>query len=335
MTTLWADGFDAGSLSDPAYDYTLSGTPSYTTGRRAGTYSLLITGGDSYTRPLGTTAGTLFFSLAIRSVFNAAGYSILCLSESGTSHLTFYGNATNGISVYRADNSGTLLGTTTANLIPQNVWSWVQVKVVISDTIGSVEIRDASGNVALLLTGIDTRNGLTGVIDAIKLGSTNITAQYGYDDLHVWDTTGTICNTWTSETRIDVLLPNAAGAVTQFTPSTGANWDCVNENSVSVTDYVSNAVAGNQDLYNFTDLPHVPLSIYGTVLSAVATKDDAGVRAVQTLCRSGTTTVNGPSLALNLGTWQRTSRVIEADPNTSAAWTVAGLNAAQFGVQTV
>ena len=344
MTTLWADGFDSTSATDLAYDYTRTDINGLVVaaGRRAGGNSLKI--GDSYKtsliRLLPSSASTIFVSMAISIEARTGESTLFRLLEAGAVHISVAAEVSASgayLRFYRGDINGTTLGNSATNGLPLGTWIWVQAKIVIHDTAGSIEVRDSVGNVIVNLTSIDTRNGGSGVVDSVSLGGSlyySVPALW-IDDWHVWDSTGSICNTFTTETRIDALYPNAAGDVTQFTPSTGSNWDCVNENPASTTDYVSNATAGNQDLYQFTDLPHTPVNIYGVLRSALASKDDAGARSLKLLAKSGSTVNTGSAVALNFGSWARQYDVLEADPNTSAAWTPAGVNSAQFGVQTL
>ena len=342
MTTLWADGFDSNGATDLTYDYAFENAYSFNfvAGRRTGSYAIarVSSNGAGLLRSLGVAPSTVFASIAVKmnSLWSYSG-PFLRFMEGTISHICLSINSTGQIEVRRGSYDGTVIGTT-AIVAPVGTWYWLQVKVVIHDTTGSVEIRDASGTVILNLTGQDTRNGGTsGVCDTIGIGPCD---HYGgheiyMDDLHVWDSTGSICNTFTNDTRIDDLVPSGAGSVTQFTPSAGANWDCVNEEPTSTTDYVSDATAGHQDLYAFTDLPHVPLNIYGVVVGAVACKDDSGARSIKTLAKSSATLNTGSAQTLTLGSWVRLCRTVEADPNTSAAWTPTNLNGATFGIENV
>ena len=123
--------------------------------------------------------------------------------------------------------------------------------------------------------------------------------------------------------------------MTQFTPSTGANYTCVDEVAASTTDYVESATAAQQDLYAFTDLPHTPVNIYGVLRTAVATKDDVGTRSIKLLTKCASAVSAGADKALSFGSYVRLADTIDVDPNTSVAWTTSALNASQFGFENV
>ena len=338
MTTLWADGFDSNSTTDLAYDYT--GSPAQLTfvaGRRSSGYAVRTTSyAYNLVRALATGKSTLFISVAMRITTDAGASSqeFLQFLEGATNHVTLRLNSSRQIESCRG--LSTVLGTSSA--LPSAVWCWFQVKIVVHDTAGVVEIRDSTGAVLLNLTGVDTRNaGSTGLINTIKIGPTETSPSYRleFDDLHIWDDTGSVCNTFTTETRVDALRPSGAGDVTQFTPSTGANYTCVDEVAASTTDYVESATAAQQDLYAFTDLPHTPVNIYGVLRTAVATKDDVGTRSIKLLTKCASAVSAGADKALSFGSYVRLADTIDVYPNTSVAWTTSALNASQFGFENV
>lgn len=336
MTTLWADGFEDTTVDNLNNDYTLVNVPTSAAGRRAGSNAIATTLNSRITRLVGGTSSTLFFSCAIYlTTYGSGTQSYFRLQEAGNTHVALaFVTGTGQLRVTRG-NLTTTLFTTEGAPVPINTWIFLQVKVVISDTVGEVEVRDANGNVILHITGADTRNAGTGFVNEVSFGSSTGGSVGSIDDLHVWDATGSVCNTWTNDTRVDSLRPDGAGDSTQFTPSAGANWQCVDEQNASATDYVDSATAGHRDLYTASNLSHNPVSIFGVVRTAVASKDDAGVRSLSLATKSGSTVNVGASQALTLGSGVRLADVLDVDPNTSAAWTKAGLDAMQIGYEVV
>lgn len=334
MATRWADGFDdmASGVANFAPDYNATaGTGlNVTTGRRTGTQALSTTNG-SLVRAIGGTESTMFQSIAINGPTLVNG-PILRFNEGSVTHIQINITTTGALAVYRSTGT-TLLGTSTP-FITAGSWGWAQVKVVIHDTAGSVEIRDGSGVVLLNLTGIDTRNGGTGYCDSAYLGGPG-GAAYALDDWHVWDATGAVCNTFTNDSRIDHRLPTGAGNYAQFTPSAGANYTCVDEATWNATDYVESATAGQKDSYQFADLTHSPPTIFSVVRTVLGQKDDAGARSIKPLTRIGTTDYTGAAATLNQGSYTRAFDVLETNPATGAAWTQAGFNAAEHGFENV
>jgi len=94
--------------------------------------------------------------------------------------------------------------------------------------------------------------------------------------------------------------------------------------------YVFDATVGDSDLYDMDDLPFTPLAILGVVSKLYCKKSDAGSRNGQVLVKSGATQAAGADTVLS-STYTYLSKVDPVDPNTGAAWTVAGINALQLG----
>lgn len=129
------------------------------------------------------------------------------------------------------------------------------------------------------------------------------------------------------------LTANAARthAWINITPS---NFGSVNEaQQDGPTTYVYDSTVGHADFYNLDDLPTLlvpPSSITAVVSRAFVGKSDAGSRSAQVQLKSGATTVQSTALVLS-ASFQWTERIDLVDPNTSAAWTIAAVNAAQIG----
>lgn len=338
MATRWADSFEDNAAANLGADYNVTGTWTIVTGRRSGTSAANNSSSTTtLSRTIGGTEATLLQSIAFKpaTLSGTSTRSHMRFLEGSTVHVSIVVTNAGALAVYRGDVT-TLLGTTASAPFTVGNWYWFQVKVVIHDTTGSVEIRDANGTVLINLTSIDTKNGGTGYCDVVSIGTSGVNGNSGdYDDWHVWDSTGTICNTFTNDTRIDHKLPDGAGDVTQFTPSAGSNFQCVDEANWNTTDYVDSATAGQQDLYTFGDISHNPPNIFAVLRTAVAQKDDAGARSLKLLTKRGGTVYAGSAIGLTQGSFVRLVDVQEADPSTSAAWTQTNLNAAQFGEECV
>lgn len=336
MATRWVDGFEDTAAADFAVDYIVAGSVSLVEGRRAGTFAVSLGSASAISKQIGGSSSTIFLSDAIRLTALPTSFTasrpLFKFSEGATTHCSAYITTSGAISVYRGEGV-TLLGTSVSTVTPLS-WTWLQTKVVVHDTAGSIEIRDSSGIVLLSLSNIDTRNGGTaGVCDTITLGTANTTTQH--DDLHVWDATGTICNTFTNDTRIDHRPVTGPGTFAQFTPSAGSNFSCVDDPNFNTADYVESQTAGHRDTYTFGDITHSPPQIFGLVITAVAQKDDAGARGLKLLSRSGSSEAVAGTVTLNQGSYVRFATAQETDPATGVAWTPSGINASEIGFENV
>ena len=338
MAILWADGFDDWTSTTGEYG-TISGTlaPSAGNGRRSGAALLINNNGDYIQRALDSALTELFVSFAFRPT-NTTAADVLSLFSATTAQITVRVLADGSIEVRRGTSTGTVLGTSAAGLVGSGAFTHFQVRAVISDTVGVVQIRlNGSSSPAINLTSQDTNNGAAAVsVNNVRIGTSSTGSKVGYyDDLVIWDTTGSIANTWIGDTRVDSYFPNANGDSSQFVGSDGNSTDnylLVDAAAPNGTDYVQSSTVGDKDLYGFGNMSHTPSSIYGVVVTASALKDDAGSRSIRLLAKSSSSEANsGADIALSTSR-TRAIGVFETNPATSAAWTKSGVDGAQFGI---
>jgi hypothetical protein len=234
----------------------------------------------------------------------------------------------------RITRNGTTLGTTTFAL-SSGVSYYVEFKATINDATGTAEIK-VDGSSKLALTSQDTKSTANATANSIYLGDSpgaGNSCSVDFDDLYVCDGAGSTNNNFLGDCRVDAYLPSGAGNSTQLTPSAGSNYQCVDESAPNDdTDYVEHATVGNLDDYAFADMTHTPSSIFGIQVLANAKKDDAGARSLATVTRSGSTNYAGATQALSTS-YLYYSDVRETDPDTAAAWTIAGFIASSHGVK--
>jgi hypothetical protein len=92
--------------------------------------------------------------------------------------------------------------------------------------------------------------------------------------------------------------------------------------------FITNSVVGNEELFTFPSVTQ-----QGTIAAVVIWPRASGNAALRGIALSGSTTGdNGSDLTLT-GGYTYAMAPLLTDPNTGVAWTIAGLNAAQFGVK--
>lgn len=159
--------------------------------------------------------------------------------------------------------------------------------------------------------------------------------EYLVDDLVVWDDTGTAFTGRLDQHRIETLRPTAEGNTTQFTPSTGTdNSALIDEVAADDTDYVEDGTSTEKDTYVYGNTAFEPVTIAGVVVNTRAENPDVGAISFKAVARSGTTEVDGASVLLD-GTPTLHQQLYEDDPDTSAAWLKAAVDAAEFGFKVV
>jgi hypothetical protein len=237
--------------------------------------------------------------------------------------------------------NGTALGSTSGAVTISN-YVHIEFKVTIHPTAGTVDVW-INGASRLSLTGQNTRATSNSSANVINLGlvtQPNISGAYTYDfdDIIVYDGQATDANGFPDITGpigdcgLVWLLPTGAGTTTQFTPDSGVNYARINETTPDGdTSYVSDANVGDIDTYAIADLPVNVASVKSVAACHYARKTDTASRSIAAELRSGGTNYSHAA-QIFLGTnYQYDFSNWGANPNTSAAWTVAGVNALEVG----
>jgi hypothetical protein len=341
VALLFCDGFD---VQDFASKWTsVNGSPSIgsTTRYSQGSCIQYVWGearGIALTIPTTATlhTGFAFMFTAISSVYSVP-IMYLGADAGATIHLHLgVSGSTSKLDMRLGAFNGTVLGTAT-NALSTGTWYYIETMTTIADSGGRAVVK-VNGVTEIDFTG-DTKNGGTATsFDTIKMG--NHFGDFGaigtarLDDLYVLDSSGSVNNTYLGEQRVNALLPSAAGASTQFTPSTGSNnWDLVNDVPPSDSTYNSSSTSGHRDTYTLAN-PVVVGTIHGVQVVTRMVKSDAGAASAKAAIKSSSTVAYGTTRTLSASA--TTYRDIwETDPDTSSAWTGSGANALEAGAEVI
>jgi hypothetical protein len=327
MALLYMEGFEDNAWNERAttVNGTISGTYSRTTGGRGIRLACNSTACMHIQFP---SSSTIYWGAAVRTEdFENSSIKNLTFREGGTTHVNVDFHGSSGtIPVYR---NGTLLGT--ASGFPGPTYVFVEIMVVVDDTNGEIIVR-IDNDEKLHLTSVDTRNGGTGVINNVLMGS-NSGQQTWFDDIYILDDTGTYNNTFLGDSNIKLIVPNA-DVTTQWTPSLGStHYILVDESIPNTIDYISASSTGLRDLFELEDV--ASSEIFGVDLSAHSRKDDAGAIMQRLVAVSSGSTAFGDTVGVTQSTaFLPIRHFLEADPATSTQWTEAGLNNLQLGIET-
>lgn len=342
MTLLFSDGFDH-------YNTSADHQRKWDANSAAGSFLTGRFGGNAMGVGEGFGSGSMYKTLPANASTIVCGCAMK-ISGTNLHALDIYDGTTvqvridvsSAFSIYRGDASVTLATGVGGPLSNNNTtWYYVEFKVVIHASAGAVTIK-VNGTQVYNATSLNTQATANAYGTRVRVGGTGIGGNgAAVDDLYLCDgvdataTQGVPLNDFLAAApdglRISYLGPTGAGTTTQFTPSAGSNYQCVDDvPSNDDTDYVSSGTVGNTDTYAMADLP----SSSGTV-RAVQTvikwrKDDAGTRSGAAVVRSGGTNYVGATVAA-ADTYGIAMEVRGADPATSAAWTPSGVNAMEIG----
>jgi hypothetical protein len=119
--------------------------------------------------------------------------------------------------------------------------------------------------------------------------------------------------------------------VDDFTPSTGNNWEQVDDNgNDGDTSYVESSTTGHKDLYNFGSLGTFA-NINAVVDYAIAKKTDVSSFTIIPVAKSNGVEADATGILVNDTSYLAYGGVYLTDPDTTAAWTDTAVSAAQFG----
>src|SRR3984957_2887765 len=235
-----------------------------------------------------------------------------------------------------ATRNGTLLGSHSTTRLVVGQLYWFEVYVVIDGSAGIVIVQCSGmglspGTVLLNLTSQNTAATANLYFNVTNLRPAGNSSWH--DNFHFW--TGTSSD-FIGEHIIDTKLPNGAGSNAAWTPSGGgSNFAKVNEaNNDGDTTYVSSATPNQIDSYAFANLSESAGSILAVAVNTIDRIDDATPRTMEHFVKSSSATALGASISPG-ASFKNHQSIFQTDPNTSAAWTVSGRNAAEFGMKEI
>jgi hypothetical protein len=248
-------------------------------------------------------------------------------------------NTNGSIGAYDASNS--LVGVSGAGVIKENVWQYLEVKFVISDT-GSITVKIDETQV-INATSVDTKPGTATDIDKVKFQGAVAGAAQGiyYDDILFLDDSGSLNNDFIGDQVVTSLLPDSddgtdAAWLSQPSQSVGSEYLNIDDTIPGAPDgdtsYNYSSTPADDSLYGFQNLAVTPASIPAVQLTLEAKKSDGGSRSVKHLFK-GDTKIAGS--AFNPGTTYEKHRLIreQSADASPVAWTAAKVNALLAGMR--
>jgi len=205
----------------------------------------------------------------------------------------------------------------------------VETRTLLSPTVGIVQVK--VNNVVVLNYSGNTRSDIVeAYYDTVSIGAWVGLQDVYFDDV-VFDS-----EEWVGPSRIARLAPIGAGALTQFTPSAGDNWQCVDEAPPSDADYVATDIIDTADLYTLSDLPGDALSVKSVQLSTRAFKEVGSTpQNIQMAVRSNGSNYFSADKQVPDTVGVNVTHLFETNPDTGVAWTVGQVNALEGGMKAV
>lgn len=242
-------------------------------------------------------------------------------------------SAAGAIRVFRGDNA-TLLAASANGLIVTDVWNYIEVKIRLHDSTGTVDIQLNGTNVCSV-TGLDTKNaGTKTVYDYIELGGGGASSTCRIRDLYVANEQGSVNNNFLGDCRVTALFPDTDSTPEDWTLSAGANSASLIDETTpnGDTDYIESDVDGEVTRVSLGALADTTHTIFGLQTVLYAKKDDAGAKSVRAGFFSDASTQNLPDHVLGTS-YATLLDISELDPDGSIPWTPTQLNAAFVQVE--
>lgn len=261
----------------------------------------------------------------------------------------FFNRLNYSVEIWRASNDvgigipftlGVMLYASPNNVWAPNVWNFIEMEVKVHDSAGLVTVR-SNGVTIASVSGVDTKFTANAWWDALYMsptGSAGISSMQ-IDDHYYADKTvggGTFpADTFLGDAKVVTLFATGNDSV-QWTPLSLANWQMISEIAMdSDTTYNYTATPGNQDTFVFQSLAGTITTIYGIQVTYATRKDDAGMKEIKGVVKSGGTSYFGDVKSIPDSNYVYFTDLWILDPDTGANWTLSGVNAANYGYKLV
>jgi len=310
MARVFIDGFESGSydLWSDAYGASIISAPA----GFDGAYCLEL--GNEYARITKALAeaAEYWFAFRYKATHGYSDYLIKFLDASGTILGCVHGGA-GRVQVRRGSGGyqGTLLATGPTVLL----WEVHRIEVHYKPhaTAGIFQVK-VDGVLEIDFTG---NTGTTANIGQFQLGDS--VAQFHCKGQ--WDNIIVDDAEWVGDSSIQARMPNGAGDSAQWTPSTGANYACVDEKPPSDTDYNKTNVADKLDTFAVPGLTGSPVQVKAVAVQARCLLEGVPTPTkLKMAVRTASTNYVGADLVPPIGMLFSRQTIWQNNPNTSNPW---------------
>ncbi len=349
MSLLWIEGFESFGVTNgnapvglqQKYDNAVldSAVGTVQAGRISG-HSLRMTSSTTYIgKTVSATADTLIIGFGFYMDAHATGEQVILQLWDQTNIQGTLAIQTTGLwKYYRGGtligSTGTLLGTSSGSALVDATWMYVELKVKIHASAGTVDIK-IDGVSTLSLTSQNTDRTSSGIVTGFMLeGSTHTADHTQFDDVYVCDTAGSINNDFLGAQVVRLLQPSSDAGTNAYTPdSGGTHYNRLTENPQDTTTYLADDTTGHRELFGVAGLNIG--NVAGLQINAVAAITDATVYSLKNSTHTaGGTDTDQAAVTVADTTYQTIANVLEKNPETNAQWSVTQVNGCQFGFKT-
>lgn len=280
---------------------------------------------DYITRALPSNS-LYYIALLYRPTNAIFSNSIFSFLDGATNLFTLVRQTTgsNFLEARRGNRAGAVIATGSTSLSLDTTYL-IEVYYKPHDTAGIIQVKVNSVLDIDFSEGDTTAGGTT--INAVKVGGIDNYGQGIFDNIIIDD------SEFPGTTNIQGVVVNGAGNKTNWAPSSGSNWDCVNEIPANDADYVAINANEEIDLYTLADLSGTIESVKCVQLQSRTKKDGAPTPQNLALALRTANTDYFSSDKAVPSDWESLCHLWATNPNTSQAWTEGGVNGLEIGIK--
>lgn len=337
MTLILFDGFDHGlnsgaAWNDDLWDAQPTGGLSGSVTRFGSGFSLAKPNGSEEFKTIGSNVGEIILGVPMWATASGGATTapFTTLYDGATAQCTVCAETNGDITLRRGTYTGAIVATVAASFTRDLAYDGFAFRIKFSATVGEFQVWKNGASILNVnaLNNISTANAYC---TKFSLGPSTHFSTY-MDDVYAIIVDATAPNSFPGDTRVYPLLPDGAGASTQWTPSSGSNFSNVGRASgTEDSNYNADSTPGDLDEYTLGNLPG---GFLGTVIAfqsnGRARKDDAGLRQYAMRHNSGGTTQDCATQTLS-GAYVTHREHFVKDWNGNIDWTPAAINALKMG----
>ena len=221
---------------------------------------------------------------------------------------------------------------------------YIEFKIVINDSTGSLEMKvaditaggdDTETATEWTVSSVDTRNSsssLETAWDQLTLYSAN--SNTIIDDIYIANGAGTYNTDFLGNIFVEAIAPTGAGNNTELTPSTGSNWQNVDDGTPHDGDTTYNTADadGETDLYECSALSETG-DVFAVQVQSISRITEGDPRTLRLPIRSGSTTGEGSDIVQANDAFTGKLRIVEENPATTSLFTNAEVNTLEIGIK--
>lgn len=224
-------------------------------------------------------------------------------------------------------------------------WYVFELKVKVDPTTGTYELK-VNGTSEVSDTGVNTADDGVADADQFTFSLDNGLRTMRLDHVIIADDTGSNVNDFFGQSLVLDALPASDGDDTDWTPNTGSshyvlvNEEMPNNNVLTTEDSkrVTSETVSDFDRWHMQHLADQGVPSGATILAVqvetCAAMEASGSRTLRVAFKdTGGSTAEGDNAVLSGTDLDVLLQVWEQNPALTASWSVAGLDAAQFGVK--